>query len=83
MKTESEIKDFLRQCLARLLNIEMDQIREDAQLDTDYGLSSMDSMTMGAHLEDWLGMELDVDVILRCKTVAELAENVARINGAN
>ena len=80
MKTESEIKAFLKESLSRLLNIKVDQIEEDVPLDAHYGLKSMDSMSLGAKLEDWLEVELDVEFLFEYRTIAELAKNAAKMN---
>ena len=80
MKTELEIRNFLKECLSRHLKMEADRIEDDLSLDTHYGLESLDSLSIGASLEDWLGIELNVEVFLKYKTVAELARHVARLS---
>ena len=77
MKTESEIIWFIIERLAALLRIPKDEILTDAPLDSHYGLESMDILTLGGYLEDWLGIELDPDLIFQSRTVQSLASVVA------
>ena len=77
MKTASEIKFFLKENVSRILNIEMDRIREDVPLNTHYGLDSMNYLTIGAMLEDWLDLELTADFFFTYTTINELAEKLA------
>lgn len=82
MKTADEVKVFLKENVSGLLKITAKEIQGDIPLDTGYGLGSMDSLTIGAKLEDWLEIELDVNLFFEFKTINELTEAVVRMNEA-
>ena len=80
MKTESEIKDFLKQNIAKLLKIDASQLQEDVPLNSHYGLDSLSYLTIGAMLEDQMDLDLNAEFFLKHTTIQELAENVARLS---
>jgi acyl carrier protein len=42
------------------------------------GLQSPDAVVLAAELEEFLAKEIDVDLFLRCSTVGEVLEEIAR-----
>jgi acyl carrier protein len=42
------------------------------------GLQSPDAVVLAAELEEFLAEEIDVDLFLRCSTVGEVLEEIAR-----
>ncbi len=76
MKSEQEVKAFIKKFISQTLNIEADSIKENVALDADYGLESMDALSLGAELEDWLDIELDVNVFFEHRTIDELVKVV-------
>ena len=82
MTSESQIVEFLKSCLGELLQMEAFNVAVDRPLDSHYGLSSMDLLTLGGRLEDRLSIALDPDIMFSNRTVLELAKAAAQIQKA-
>ena len=81
MKSEQEIISFIKNFISRTLNIDVNSIKEDLPLDAEYGLESMDALSLGAELEDWLGVELEINFFFEHRTIAELVKAVMKQKG--
>ncbi len=78
MVTLEEIKQFIKKFVAQTLNIDSQSINEDLAIDASYGFESMDALSLGAELEDWLHIDLDVSLFFEHRTVNELAATVMK-----
>jgi acyl carrier protein len=74
--TAQAISDWLAGYLARCLAVSLDDI--DVQLPFDcYGLDSRKAAILVSDLADWLGRDLDLNVIYDYGTIAELSVYLA------
>lgn len=81
MTTEQDVKEFIKKFVARTLNMDSQAINEDLAVDAGYGFESMDALSLGAELEDWLGIELDVNLFFEHRTINELTQAVMQQKG--
>jgi acyl carrier protein len=73
--TEAAISDWCANCLARMLEISVDQIAPGASF-ARLGLDSASAIHLIVELEDWLGIELSPDLLYEYPTIAELAHHL-------
>jgi acyl carrier protein len=74
--SEAEIRDFCLDYLRKNLEIPPDEIVPEANF-ARLGLDSGNSVHFLVGLEEWLGRELDPEVIYDHPTVADLARHLA------
>jgi len=74
--TESEIIDWCVAYLARSLNLKPERIDPQAKF-ARLGLDSAASVFLVSDLEDWLGLDLSVELIFQHQTPAALARYLA------
>ncbi len=74
--TKNDIKEFIKKFVARTLNMDSQEIDADLAVDASYGFESMDALSLGAELEDWLEIELDVNLFFEHRTINELTDAV-------
>lgn len=72
--TATDIQAWLVPYLAELLEITTDQVEVSIPLD-QYNLSSLTVIALGDDLSDWLGCELDPDLLLNSPTIESLAQS--------
>jgi len=75
--SESDIRDWCIAYLAEALKLAPERINPQAKF-ARLGLDSAGSALLIADLEDWLGLELSVELIFEHQTPAALARHVAR-----
>lgn len=75
--TESEIRDWCINYLARTLDVSEQKIDPDAEF-ARLGLDSANSLYLIVELEEWLGIELTTEVIFEYPSIAALARHLAR-----
>jgi acyl carrier protein len=74
--TETEIRDWCLAYLARSLKLAPEHIDPRAKF-ARLGMDSAASVFLVAELEDWLGLELSVELIFEHQTPAALARHLA------
>jgi acyl carrier protein len=74
--TETEIRDWCIQYLARTLDLTAEAIDPDVKF-ARLGLDSANSVFLIVELEDWLGLELTPDLVFEHPTIADLARYLA------
>ena len=79
-RSEAEIRDFCLDYLRKSLDIPADEIVADANF-ARLGLDSGNSLHFLVGLEEWLGRELDPEVIYQHPSVTELAHHLATKTG--
>jgi len=79
-RSEAEIRDFCLDYLRKSLDIPADEIVADANF-ARLGLDSGNSLHFLVGLEEWLGRELDPEVIYQHPSVTELAHHLATETG--
>jgi acyl carrier protein len=75
--SESEIRDWCVAYLAKSLRLAPERIDPQAKF-ARLGMDSAASVFLVAELEDWLGLELSVELIFEHQTPAALARYLAR-----
>lgn len=74
--TESTLRDWIRDTLARVLNLAATDIDDDLDFDA-YGLPSLEAVMLTGDLEDMLGRPVDAAAALEHASVARLARYLA------
>jgi acyl carrier protein len=74
--SESEIRDWCMQYLARTLHLADEAIDAGVPF-ARLGLDSANSVYLIVELEDWLGIELTPDLVFEYPTIADLARYLA------
>ena len=75
-RSEAEIRDFCLDYLRKSLEIPAEEAVPEANF-ARLGLDSGNSVHFLVGLEEWLGRELDPEVLYEHPTVAELARHLA------
>lgn len=76
-KTAAEIESWLRDELARALEIQTPEIDVEAPL-TEIGLDSVALLEITGALEEWLGFELSPSTLTQHRTIRALSTHLAR-----
>jgi phthiocerol/phenolphthiocerol synthesis type-I polyketide synthase D len=71
-RTQADIRTFLRNAVADLLDVDAASIDEHRPL-TELGLGSRDAVGVVGELEDYLDRELDATIVFKTPTIAALA----------
>lgn len=79
-RSEAEIRDFCLGYLRKTLELPAEEIVADASF-ASMGLDSGNSIHFLVGLEEWLGQELDPEVLYQHTTVAGLAQHLATAPG--
>jgi acyl carrier protein len=77
----ADVRTLVLRKTAELAGIAPEGITEETNLDT-LGLDSADAVVLAMEVEQATGREIEVGVFLRCETVAETANEIARIVGS-
>jgi acyl carrier protein len=74
--TEADISDWCIACLRRMIDAPIVAIEPDATF-AQMGLDSATSVYFVVELEEWLGRELEPEIVGEYPTVAQLAHHLA------
>jgi acyl carrier protein len=74
--TETEIREWCLECLCRMIDAPLAAIEPDATF-AQMGLDSATSVYFVVELEEWLGRELEPEIVAEYPTVAQLAHHLA------
>ena len=72
-KSASEIQDWLAFYLAKLLNIEPEDVNVTIPFER-YGVNSEDAIILSGDLQEWLGCELDPTLLYDYPTIEALVK---------
>jgi polyketide synthase 13 len=72
----SELRDWLRQSLARALNRPIEDVSDDSDF-LSLGLPSLEAVVLAGELEDFLGRPVDANLLLDHPSIARLAAALA------
>ncbi len=67
---------------AELSGLDVEDVAGDATLES-LGLNSSDAVILAMEIEEAAGQEIDVGIFLRFETLAEAAEEIARLVSSN
>ena len=81
MELQDEIREWLTDHLAEILEVAPDEIRADKPIE-NYGLSSAEGVALFADLEHWLSVPVDSSLIWDYPTINALATYLAREKAA-
>ena len=76
--TATEIQDWLISYLLKLPEIEPDKVEVDIPFD-QLGLDSSEAVVLTGDLADWLGLQLDPDLLFDYPTTETLAQHLAEV----
>jgi acyl carrier protein len=76
-KTATEIESWLRDELARALEIQAPEVDVEAPL-TEIGLDSVALLEITGALEEWLGFELSPSTLTQHRTIRALSTHLAK-----
>jgi acyl carrier protein len=76
--SELQIRAAIRAGLARALDVPEDSL-EDAREFDDYGLPSLEAVELAGDLEDFLGREIDAEIIFDHPSIDRLARHLAAV----
>ena len=79
-RSEAEIREYCLDYLRKTLDLPAEEIVPDASF-ASLGLDSGNSIHFLVGLEEWLGQDLDPEVLYRHATVAALAQHLAAAPG--
>jgi acyl carrier protein len=74
--TEAEISDWCVDCLRRMIDAPLAAVEPNATF-AQMGLDSATSVYFVVELEEWLGRELEPEIVGDYPTVAQLAHHLA------
>ncbi len=74
--TAGAVHAWLATVLEQEFEIQASQVRADAHLVDDLDLDSLDGVVLIVRLEDETGLEVEVEELRGCRTVADLVELV-------
>jgi polyketide synthase 13 len=77
----TDIENYLRDRIARDLEVELDTIELDTDL-TDMGLSSVLISFIEGDVEDWLGVEIPPALLFQTSNIREAARVIAALQPA-
>ena len=73
------VEDRVKAVTARVLKLEVDQIKPENNFTADLGAESVQSIELVAMFEEEFGIEMDEDAALSVETVAGAAEFIATV----
>jgi acyl carrier protein len=71
---KEEIKDRVKKVTARVLEIDENEITDNANFSFDLGASSMQSLLLVAAFEEEFNVEMDEEKSLEVQTISEAAD---------
>ena len=74
--TEAEISDWCLDCLRRMIDAPLAAVEPNATF-AQMGLDSATSVYFVVELEEWLGREVEPEIVGEYPTVAQLAHHLA------
>jgi acyl carrier protein len=78
MMDPAKTREIVFARVAALAGVEPSSITEETNLES-LGLDSSDAVVLAMEVEEVTGLEIEVELFLRCATVAEAAAEVAAI----
>jgi 8-amino-7-oxononanoate synthase len=74
--TADQIQDWIVRRLAQVLSVEPEEIDVHEPI-LDYGLESVEAITLSGELADWLQRKLSPTLWWECPTIARLSERLS------
>ena len=80
IKSREDVEEWLIEKVMEVTKKELDDIDITVQF-TNYGISSIDAVTLSGDLEDWLGYELPASIVYQFPTIEALAAHLSEERG--
>ncbi|HET8681299.1 MAG TPA: acyl carrier protein [Micromonosporaceae bacterium] len=80
--TRAELSLLVRGKVAEVLGVDTEEITEDTNLETDYGIDSLELMEIGTRLEVALDVRIQLTDLVRVHTVGQAVEALSARAGA-
>ena len=78
MKTEAQIREWIKNYLAELLEVEPAEIDENYDFEK-FGLNSSAAVSLVGDLEEWLALELSPSLFFEFNNIAQVSTHLAEI----
>ena len=75
-KSKEEIEEWLSEVIQRVKRIPLEEVDPQQPL-TQFGIDSLDAVTLSGELEEWLGYELPASIIYQYPTIDDLSSQLA------
>ena len=73
------VEERVKAVTARVLGVEVDQVRNENHFVVDLGAESIQSVELVANFEEEFGIEMDEDSALAVETVADAIEFITKV----
>jgi len=81
--TRAELSLLVRGKVAEVLGVDTEEITEDTNLETDYGIDSLELMEIGTRLEVALDVRIQLMDLVQIRTVGQAVEALSARVGAS
>ncbi len=75
--SESELRGWVRQHIAKLLNVHADELDLNQTLES-FGMDSVDAVLMAGEMEEFLNIEIDPAALLQYPTIEQMVAAMER-----
>lgn len=77
---QEEIISKINVTLSEEFELPIEKLNEGAHLVDDLGLDSLDAVDMLVHIEDELGMKLDVEKVQHARTLGDIYKLISEVS---
>ncbi|HDG61781.1 MAG TPA: acyl carrier protein [Thermotoga sp.] len=74
----SEILEKVRRMVAEKLGIDLDDVKEDANIIEDLGADSLDLVDIVMYVEDTFGIRVEDEELEKIKTLKDIVDGIAK-----
>lgn len=74
----SEILEKVRRMIAEKLGIDLDDVKEDANIIEDLGADSLDLVDIVMYVEDTFGIRVEDEELERIKTLKDIVDGIVK-----
>jgi len=74
----SEILEKVRRMIAEKLGIDLDDVKEDANIIEDLGADSLDLVDIVMYVEDTFGIRVEDEELEKIKTLKDIVDGIAK-----
>ncbi len=78
MMERSEILEKVRRMIAEKLGIDLDDVKEDANIIEDLGADSLDLVDIVMYVEDTFGIRVEDEELERIKTLKDIVDGIVK-----
>lgn len=78
-----QIVSKVNETLSTEFELETDILKPEATIFDDLGLDSLDAVDMLVHMEDQIGIKMDIEQFKEVRTLGDIYKLVAKIKEAN